>query len=87
MIDGGSCSYWSCVAHGIGCIVLCKFIYDVFEWVQKCFLRPCKDLKKEYGEWACITGATDGIGKAIALELSSKHNMKNGPKKAQNWQK
>jgi hypothetical protein len=25
-----------------------------------------------YGEWAVVTGATDGIGKAIAKELSKK---------------
>mmetsp|Transcript_8899 Transcript_8899/g.11341 ORF Transcript_8899/g.11341 Transcript_8899/m.11341 type:complete len:229 (-) Transcript_8899:575-1261(-) len=39
--------------------------------IYKFFLRPGKNLKK-YGEWAMITGATDGIGKAIAHELASK---------------
>lgn len=35
------------------------------------FLRPGKNLQK-YGEWAVVTGATDGIGEAIAKELASK---------------
>mmetsp|Transcript_68226 Transcript_68226/g.160591 ORF Transcript_68226/g.160591 Transcript_68226/m.160591 type:complete len:319 (+) Transcript_68226:29-985(+) len=36
----------------------------------KFFLRPGKDLKK-FGEWAVVTGATDGIGKAYAFELAA----------------
>lgn len=35
----------------------------------KFFFRPGKDLR-QYGEWAVITGATDGIGKAYAFELA-----------------
>ncbi|KAF5940006.1 hypothetical protein HYC85_021173 [Camellia sinensis] len=35
------------------------------------FLRPPKNLKRSYGSWAVITGSTDGIGKAIAMELVS----------------
>lgn len=62
---------WSTAAHGIGCIVLTKFLYDIGYFVYVCFFRPCKDLKK-YGEWAVVTGATDGIGKAIAKELLRK---------------
>jgi len=37
--------------------------------VYKFFFRPGKNLRK-YGEWAVITGATDGIGKAYAFELA-----------------
>lgn len=62
---------WGTLAHGIGCIVLCKLIFEIGKFIQCCFLRPAKDLKK-YGEWAVVTGATDGIGKAIAMELSKK---------------
>ncbi|KAL5171168.1 Very-long-chain 3-oxoacyl-CoA reductase 1 [Glycine soja] len=36
------------------------------------FLRTPKNLIKEYGSWAMITGFTDGIGKAMAFELASK---------------
>mmetsp|Transcript_39209 Transcript_39209/g.70739 ORF Transcript_39209/g.70739 Transcript_39209/m.70739 type:complete len:322 (+) Transcript_39209:87-1052(+) len=38
--------------------------------VYKFFFRPGKNLRK-YGEWAVITGATDGIGKAYAFKLAS----------------
>ena len=35
------------------------------------FLRPGKNLKK-LGQWCVITGATDGIGKAYAMNLAKK---------------
>ena len=34
-------------------------------------MRPGKNLKK-LGEWAIVTGATDGIGKAYAFKLAKK---------------
>ena len=36
-------------------------------WVY--FLRPGRDLRK-LGDWAVVTGATDGIGKAYAERLA-----------------
>lgn len=33
------------------------------------FIRPGKDLKK-LGDWAVVTGATDGIGLAYAKQLA-----------------
>merc|ERR1712086_95391 len=38
----------------------------------KTLLRPGKNLKKAYGEWAVVTGSTDGIGKAMAFEMARK---------------
>lgn len=35
------------------------------------FIRPGKNLKK-LGEWAVVTGATDGIGKAYCMALAKK---------------
>jgi len=35
-------------------------------------LRPAKNLKRSFGEWALITGATDGIGKALAFEMAKR---------------
>ena len=35
------------------------------------FLRPGKNLTK-YGQWAVVTGATDGIGKALCFEFAKK---------------
>lgn len=40
-------------------------------YLYKAFLRPAKNLKK-LGKWAVITGATDGIGKAYAMNLAKK---------------
>jgi NADPH:quinone reductase-like Zn-dependent oxidoreductase len=35
------------------------------------FLRPRRNLKSRYGDgWAVVTGASDGIGKAFAIELA-----------------
>ncbi|KAL2332707.1 hypothetical protein Fmac_013920 [Flemingia macrophylla] len=55
----------------IGFIRVCKALIKFLKWVWVMFLRPPKDLK-EYGSWAMITGSTDGIGKAMALEFASK---------------
>ncbi|PIK55312.1 putative inactive hydroxysteroid dehydrogenase-like protein 1 [Apostichopus japonicus] len=35
------------------------------------FPRRRRNLVQEYGQWAVVTGSTDGIGKAYALELAS----------------
>jgi len=45
-----------------------SFMYVVY----KTMLRGGKNLKKSYGEWAVVTGATDGIGKAMAFEFAKK---------------
>lgn len=56
----------------IGYAVFAKIAYSVAYWAYACFFRPGKNLKKEYGEWAIVTGATDGIGKGMAKELVKK---------------
>lgn len=38
-----------------------------FAWAY--FLRPGRNLRR-YGEWAVVTGATDGIGKAYCQQLA-----------------
>ncbi|XP_028116994.1 very-long-chain 3-oxoacyl-CoA reductase 1-like [Camellia sinensis] len=55
----------------LGFISLCSSIINLVKWVYIMFLRPPKNLKRSYGSWAVITGSTDGIGKAIAMELAS----------------
>ncbi|XP_028779037.1 very-long-chain 3-oxoacyl-CoA reductase 1 [Neltuma alba] len=55
----------------LGFITLSKALIYFARWVWVMFLRPPKNLKT-YGSWAIITGSTDGIGKAISLELASK---------------
>jgi len=54
-----------------GGLVLTNFAFKLLINIYKTFIRPGKDLKK-FGEWAVITGATDGIGKAYALALAKK---------------
>ena len=54
-----------------GAIVLFNSMLKIAVSVYKTFFRPGKKLVK-LGKWAIITGATDGIGKAYALELAHK---------------
>jgi len=53
----------------IGLLVVLNFArkFVTFVWVH--FLRPAKSLK-ELGQWAVVTGASDGIGKGYAMELA-----------------
>lgn len=50
------------------------FLTLAFKFVSQCyktFLRPGKNLRK-LGQWAVVTGATDGIGKAYAFAFAKK---------------
>merc|ERR1719382_728797 len=49
---------------------LCKSGH-VFSALYAFFFRKGMRLSR-YGEWAVVTGATDGIGKAYAFELAKK---------------
>ena len=51
---------------------LLSVVSDLVTYVYVHFLRPGKSLKHAYGEWAVVTGATDGIGKAMAFEFARK---------------
>lgn len=55
----------------IGGFVLAKDALSFLNVLYKTLIRPGKNLKK-LGEWAVVTGATDGIGKAMAFELARK---------------
>ena len=48
-----------------------RILLAVVNFVFVYFLRPGKNLRK-YGKTAIVTGATDGIGKAYALELAKR---------------
>lgn len=57
------------LALGLGCLKAFRIgcAVDWFFWRQ--FIRPAKDLKN-YGSWAAVTGATDGIGRAYCDHLA-----------------
>lgn len=58
-------------ASVIGFTTVSKTLLRFLKWVWLNFLRPPKNLIKEYGSWAVVTGSTDGIGKALAFELAA----------------
>lgn len=54
-------------------IVIAQIVRIVLPWLFKNFIGPhfLGDQKnfKKYGEWACVTGASDGIGKEFAKQV------------------
>ena len=59
------------VAFGVlGALAVFRFALGVLSFVWRHFLRAGKDLGLQYGSWAIVTGATDGIGRAYADELA-----------------
>jgi len=55
----------------IGAIMGARVALSTLRWVYAFFLRPAINVKK-LGAWGVVTGATDGIGKAVAMELAKK---------------
>ena len=61
----------SCALQAIAAVVILRVVRDILGGMYAKLLRAPKNLTK-YGKWAIVTGATDGIGKAIAFELAKK---------------
>jgi len=59
------------VFAAIGAFVVVTILFKFLKGVFRCFLRPGKAMTK-FGAWAIVTGATDGIGFAMACELAKK---------------
>ncbi len=56
----------------IGLVVALYYAWGLlFGIYARCF-RPAKSIVKKYGKYAVVTGATDGIGRAMAFELAKK---------------
>ena len=56
----------------IGLLIALKYAENTLSYIYCHFLRPSKNIKKRYGSWTVVTGATDGIGKAMAFELAKR---------------
>ncbi|GAM26156.1 hypothetical protein SAMD00019534_093310 [Acytostelium subglobosum LB1] len=54
-----------------GLIVVIKGLYHLLSFVYAFTIRAPINVKK-YGQWAVVTGATDGIGKAYCHELAKR---------------
>ncbi|KAK7247357.1 hypothetical protein RIF29_42238 [Crotalaria pallida] len=54
----------------LGFILTLKHFISISTWIFNTFFRSEKDLITSYGSWAMVTGATDGIGKALAYQLA-----------------
>lgn len=55
----------------IGLVVTLQFCFTIVRGVWRYFLRPGIDLRR-LGSWAVVTGATDGIGRALCDVLAGK---------------
>ncbi|EGG13265.1 steroid dehydrogenase [Cavenderia fasciculata] len=55
----------------IGLAFIAVHLYKFLNFVYASTIRPSTNLKK-YGDWAVVTGATDGIGKAYAYEFAKR---------------
>ncbi|URD86826.1 short chain dehydrogenase [Musa troglodytarum] len=60
---------WLLLAAAVGVLALLRLSFAALRWAFVTFLRPGKDLRR-YGSWAVVTGSTDGIGRAFALQLA-----------------
>ena len=55
----------------VGLATLASKVWSLLEFLNVYFLRPGKNLRR-LGDWAAVTGATDGIGKAYAEALAKR---------------
>lgn len=65
-------SSWLSQCFGlIGMLVAARMLFSIGRALWVYFLRPGKNLRK-LGSWAVVTGATDGIGRALCDALARK---------------
>jgi 17beta-estradiol 17-dehydrogenase / very-long-chain 3-oxoacyl-CoA reductase len=66
------CDHVRIATSAVGLFVILSFVWNFVSGFYNHFLRPGKNIVKSFGKWAIVTGATDGIGKAMAFELAKK---------------
>ncbi|CAL5016273.1 unnamed protein product [Urochloa decumbens] len=62
---------WALALAALGLLASARAAARLALWVYAVFLRPAKPLRRRYGAWAVVTGATDGIGRALAFRLAA----------------
>ncbi|KAG8053012.1 hypothetical protein GUJ93_ZPchr0001g32492 [Zizania palustris] len=60
---------WALALAVVGILVTAQASARLAVWLYAAFLRPGKPLRRRYGEWAVVTGATDGIGRAMVFRF------------------
>ncbi|KAF2076906.1 hypothetical protein CYY_001809 [Polysphondylium violaceum] len=59
------------ISWAVGFFIITFSLFRVARFFYNFFIRPSVNLKK-YGQWAVVTGATDGIGRAYCHEFARK---------------
>jgi 17beta-estradiol 17-dehydrogenase / very-long-chain 3-oxoacyl-CoA reductase len=54
----------------LGFFIFVREAWSLLGVIYASLLRPGRNLRHSFGEWAVVTGATDGIGKAFAMEFA-----------------
>ncbi|KAK3144442.1 hypothetical protein QOZ80_4AG0313130 [Eleusine coracana subsp. coracana] len=62
---------WALALAAAGLLVTARAAWRLSLWLYAAFLRPARPLRRRYGSWAVVTGATDGIGRALAFRLAA----------------
>ncbi|RCV34212.1 hypothetical protein SETIT_7G142900v2 [Setaria italica] len=62
---------WALALAALGFLLTARAASRLAQWLHAAFLRPARPLRRRYGAWAVVTGATDGIGRALAFRLAA----------------
>ena len=62
---------WALALAALGLLASARAAARLALWLYAAFLRPAMPLRRRYGAWAVVTGATDGIGRALAFRLAA----------------
>ncbi|KAL6267569.1 hypothetical protein P5V15_000643 [Pogonomyrmex californicus] len=69
-------AFWLLVCLIVFLILLgpvARFLRVTWEIIVQIYNKKTIDLRTKFGEWAVVTGSTDGIGKAYAKELAARN--------------